>query len=207
LAFLPVAAAIGVFGVLYGAAARPILGAPLAIASSFIVFSGTVQFTMVGLMGAGSSPLAVLWAIFVVNLRNLALGAALRPHLKSPTPTRVGLSWFLIDETVGLALIDPRRAEGTLLRSGVLAYATWTIGTVVGVAGGAALGLEGLAAAIFPVLFVGLASVMVGSRDGVVRSALAVAGTVALLDMFPALGGIAPVLAALLAAAPAWRSA
>jgi predicted branched-subunit amino acid permease len=44
---LPAAAAVGVFGTLYGATARAILGAPLAVASSLLVYSGAMQFAMV----------------------------------------------------------------------------------------------------------------------------------------------------------------
>ena len=44
---LPAAAAVAVFGTLYGAAARGCLGVPLTIASSLLVYSGALQFAMV----------------------------------------------------------------------------------------------------------------------------------------------------------------
>jgi len=46
---LPAAVAILVFGTLYGAAARAILGVPLALASSVFVFSGALQFALLAL--------------------------------------------------------------------------------------------------------------------------------------------------------------
>ena len=155
---IPIFLAIGVFGTLYGAAAQPHFGTWLTMVSSIVIFSGTVQFTMIGLLAAGAGPLAVVWAIFVVNVRNFALGGALRPHLTGSTWQRVAVSWFLIDETVGLALATGGDADSTLLRSGVIAYVAWVGGTMVGVIGGATLGLEALAGAVFPVLFVGLAA-------------------------------------------------
>lgn len=199
---VPVLVAIAVFGTLYGAAAQPVFGTWLTVLSSFIVFSGTAQFTMVALLVAGAGPLAVIWAIAVVNVRNFALGGTLRPHLKGSRGQRLVLSWFLIDETVGLALTSPHDADRILLRAGLGAYLAWVVGTVVGVVGGAALGLAGLAAAIIPVLFIGLAALMVRSAGGVARAAIGAVVTVFLLVVSPGLGGLAPVIGGVLAAIP-----
>ncbi|HEY6634478.1 MAG TPA: AzlC family ABC transporter permease, partial [Acidimicrobiia bacterium] len=122
---IPICGAIFVFGVVYGAAAQPLFGALLTVVSSVLVFSGTAQFTMVGLVVAAASPISVLWAVFVVNVRNFALGGALRPHLHGALSRRLGISWFLIDETVGLALVDPENADRVVLVSGAFAYASW----------------------------------------------------------------------------------
>jgi predicted branched-subunit amino acid permease len=198
----PIAAAIGVFGILYGAAAQQVFGTWLTLVSSVVVFSGTAQFSMVGLLAVGSGPAAVLWAIFVVNIRNFALGGAVRPHLRGSRLQRIAISWFLIDETVGLALTSPAEADRTLLRSGAVAYAAWVSGTAIGVAGGATLGLEGLASAVFPVLFVGLASLMVRSASGVARAVMGAGLTLGLLAVWPGLGGLAPVVGGVVAAIP-----
>lgn len=199
---IPVLAAIAVAGTLYGAAAQPILGTWLTIVSSLIVFSGTAQFTMVALLAAGAGPLAVLWAISVVNVRNFALGGTLRPHLRGSRVQRFVLSWFLIDETVGLALSSPHNSDRILLRAGLGAYGAWVMGTIAGVGGGAALGLAGLAAAIIPVLFIGLAALMVRSAGGLTRAAIAALVTVVLLVVWPGMEGLAPVIGGLLAAIP-----
>ncbi len=55
LAALPAAAAILVFGLLYGAAARPLLGPGVTVVLSLVVFSGALQFALVGLSGRWSS--------------------------------------------------------------------------------------------------------------------------------------------------------
>jgi predicted branched-subunit amino acid permease len=198
----PIGAAIGVFGVLYGAAAQQVFGTWLTLVSSVVIFSGTVQFSMVGLLAAGSGPLAVLWAVIVVNIRNFALGGAVRPHLRGGRVRRMVISWFLIDETVGLALTSPAEADRTLLRSGAVAYAAWVGGTAIGVAGGATLGLEGLASAVFPVLFIGLASLMVRRSSGVARAVVGAGLTLMLLAVWPGLGGLAPVVGGVIAAIP-----
>lgn len=203
---IPIWAAILVFGVVYGAAAQPLFGTPLTLFSSVVVFSGTVQFTMVALLAAAASPFAILWAVFVVNIRNVALGGAVRPHLRSGLGARFGLSWFLIDETVGLALVDPEAADRVLMLSGIGAYLAWIAGTVLGALGGATFGLESLAASVFPVLFIGLAALMIRDRDGVVRSVAGGMVTLVLLLVWPALAGLAPVVGGLLVAAPGRRA-
>ena len=178
-AVLPIAAAVGVFGIVYGAAAQPLFGGPLTVASSVIIFSGAAQFTMVGLLAAGASPLAVLWAVTVLDLRHLALGAAIRPRLTDGPVRRLATAWFVIDETVGLALTSGRTTSKVLAGAGGACYLAWIAGTAIGVAGGAVVGVEALAAAVFPVLFIGLASILAPDRRGVMAAAVAGSLTVA----------------------------
>lgn len=196
-AAVPIAGAIGVFGVVYGTAARPLLGGPLTVMSSMAIFSGAAQFSMVGLLSAGASPLAVLWAVAVLGLRHLALGAAIRPGLTMSRARRAVAAWFVIDETVGLALASRRGGASALVGAGGACYAAWVVGTALGVAGGAAVGLEALASAVFPVLFIGLASIMVRGADLAVRTGSAAVVTLVLLISWPGLGGLAPVVAAI----------
>lgn len=206
-AILSIAGAIGVFGVVFGAAARPILGVPLTLATSVFVFSGAAQFAMVGLLAAGASAAAVVWAVAVLDLRHLALGAVLRPHLEGRSITRrAGLAWFLIDETVGLALVSPQAPRRTLLRAGTVSYAAWIAGTAIGIAGATMSGLEGLATAVFPVLFIGLAALTASGRPGAIRALVAAGMVVALLALWPGLGGLAPLAAAVLVALPGGAS-
>lgn len=199
---VPIATAIGVFGVLYGAAAQTLFGSWLTLFSSVVIFSGTVQFSMVGLLATGAGPVAVLWAVFVVNIRNFALGGAVRPHLTGGGLRRIMVSWFLIDETVGLALAAPSEADRTLLRSGVVAHLAWVSGTAIGVAGGAAVALQGVASAVFPVLFIGLAALMVRGATGLVRAGVGAAVTLVLLYLWPGLAGLSPILGGVVAAIP-----
>lgn len=205
-ALIPIAAAIGVFGVVYGASARALFGSWLTLVSSVLIFSGTVQFTMVGLLAASAGPLAVIWAVFVVNVRNFALGGAVRPHLSGTRRMRIVTAWFLIDETVGLALAEPEASDRILLRSGIAAYVSWVGGTAIGVGGGAALGLESLAAAVFPVLFVGLAALMISGKGPLLRALAGAASTVILLLLWPSVGGLAPVIGGVVAALPGERN-
>ena len=176
---LPAAAAVAVFGTLYGAAASVFLGAPLTLASSLLVYSGALQFAMVALLGAGATTLPLLLTTVVLNLRHLVLGAALRSRFESGPLRRALLAFFLVDETFGFAIaagnaVPPgavgAATERTLLVSGLTLYVAWIVGTVVGVLGGVLAAVEGLAGALFPVLFIGLAALAATRRSHVVRA-------------------------------------
>jgi predicted branched-subunit amino acid permease len=195
-AAVPVAVAIGVFGVVYGAAAGPVLGTSLTVASSLIVFSGVAQFTMVALVAAGATPVAVVGAVATLALRHLPLGAVLQPVLTASRGRRALIAPFLLDETVGLALTTNARAERTLAVSGGLAYAGCVGGTIIGVAGGTFASVEPLAAALFPVLFVGLAALTARTLSDAARAILTGAASAGLLIMLPGAGALGVIAVA-----------
>lgn len=205
-ATVSVAAAIAVFGLIYGAAAEPVLGAPLTVLSSVLIFSGAAQFSMIALLGAGATPLAVLAAIAPLAVRHLPLGAVLRPHLTASRRRRALLAWFLIDETTGVALTRPGHVVATLTRVGGAAYAAWVLGTVAGVVGAALPGIESLADAVFPVLFVGLAAVTATRADDVIRALLAGGAALVLLLSWPGAGVLGAIAVAVVVAVPATPS-
>lgn len=200
-AAVPVAFAIGVFGVVYGAAARPLLGPGLTIASSVMIFSGAAQFTMVALLAAGATPVGVVAGSATLALRHLPLGAVLQSRLAGDRRRRALVSWFLIDETTGLSLTREEPVERTLTVSGGLAYLAWVVGTAGGVAGASLASLEPLADALFPVLFVGLAALTTASTADTRRALLAGLAGLALLSLWPAAGAVGALLVALVVAA------
>jgi predicted branched-subunit amino acid permease len=208
---LPAAAAIGVFGTIYGATARTFLGLPLTIISSIIVFSGSLQFTMVALLAAGAGAAPILLAACVLNLRHLVLGAVMRPRLDASLLRRALLAFFLVDETFGFSVAagdaQPREqrsavTERTLLATGLVCYVAWIIGTVIGVLGGGLPGVERVAGAVFPVLFVGLAAMATGTRSQLARAMAAAALTIAIGLALPEWRMVAPLLAGVLVALP-----
>jgi predicted branched-subunit amino acid permease len=198
----PAAAAVGVFGVIYGSLARPLVGTTITVLSSLLIFSGTVQFTIAGLLAAGASPASLIMGAFTVNLRNLLLGAMLRPHVHLDAPRRAGVAWFLLDETAGFALAQRKHATRTMLVSGALLYVSWQIGTVVGLLGAAVEGIASAAEAVFPVLFIALSALSWTSRSAVVRAAAAAILTAVILAVWPQGLGVAAVVAALAVAIP-----
>jgi 4-azaleucine resistance transporter AzlC len=200
-----------VFGSLYGAAARVYLGAPLTLASSLLIYSGALQFALVALLGAGAATAPLLLTALVLNLRHVVLGAALRSRFESRSLRRSLLAFFLVDETFGFAIAAGNAApphavgaatERTLLYSGLTLYVAWLVGTVVGVLGGGLAAVEGMAGALFPVLFIGLAAMAVRRPSHVVRALAAALITAVVAVLLPDLRLLAPVVAGVVVALP-----
>jgi predicted branched-subunit amino acid permease len=202
LAAAPLALAIGVFGVVFGAAASAEHGAVPTVAMSLLVLSGAVQFAVVGSLASGATLPAVVLTVAALNARNLVLGAALRPRLGGSRAHRALVGWFLLDESFGLAVASGGQASRVLVASGVLFYLAWQAGTLLGVGGAQVVALGAVATAVFPVLFIGLAAITAAGRAGVIRSVAAavivLGGTILLPDLHPFL----PIAAALLVALP-----
>jgi predicted branched-subunit amino acid permease len=204
-AALPLGAAIAVFGAIYGAAAGPVLGVAGTLASSAFIFSGALQFAALGLAATGASPVAILLTALALNLRHLVLGALLRPLLHVRTTRRAALAWFLVDESFGLAYAARASAPRTLLLTGVVCYLSWLAGTSVGLLGATLAPLEGVAGAIFPVLFIGLAAVTSLQLSVAVRAVVAGLLVVIVAFTLPEFRAIAPLLAAVAVALPGRR--
>jgi predicted branched-subunit amino acid permease len=200
-ASVPIATAIGVFGVVYGAAGTQVMGPGLTVLSSALTFSGAAQFATVGLLAAGATPAGVLGAVASLALRHIPLGAVVRPRMTAGPGRRALVSLFLIDETTGLALTRAEPAERTLMISGGLSYTAWMVGTIAGVAGGTLAAVEPLAAALFPVLFVGLAALTATSRNDGARALLAGGASLGLLLLWPAAGALGALAVAIIVAA------
>jgi predicted branched-subunit amino acid permease len=196
------AAAIFVFGVIYGSLARPLIGVAAAVASSLFIFSGSVQFTLAGLLTAGAGAGALIGGAVSLNLRNLLLGAVMRPRLDRPYMERAGLAWFLTDESVGLALASGADAAKTLLSSGIVFFLAWQIGTIVGLFGASVEAVRSAAEAVFPVLFVGLSALSSPSRSIAIRAIFAAGLTAAAVTLWPGIRPVAPVIVAIGVALP-----
>lgn len=210
---LPAAIAIAVFGTLYGAGARPILGVPVTLASSLLIFSGSLQFAIVALSAAGAAAPALLLTAATLNLRHLVMGAVLRPRIGGSRLRRSALAFFLLDETFGFAVAagesaerqaqsGDAAAERMLLVSGVACWLAWQTGTLIGLLGAGLPAIAGVAGAIFPVLFIGLTSLACRARSDVVRALGAAGLTAGLAFALPDLRALAPVVASVVVALP-----
>jgi predicted branched-subunit amino acid permease len=205
LAAAPMAGAIGVFGMIFGAAATAHLELALVIGMSLLVFSGALQFTTLGLLAAGGGALAIVATAIALNMRHVVLGAVLRPRIHASPRRRALMAWFLLDESFGLALAGGARAGFVLVASGMAFFIAWQVGTALGALGARLVAIEGLAGAIFPVLFIGLAAVTVRGRQGMLRTAIAAALVVGLSFVLPQAQSLLPILAAVAVSVPGAR--
>jgi predicted branched-subunit amino acid permease len=212
LMVLPAALAIAVFGLVYGAVARPLIGPELTLLSSLIIFSGATQFSIIALLAAGAAAPALLLTAAILNVRHLVMGAVLRSSLGPSRVKRALLAWFLLDESFGFTVLAAGRAqrgparhavaEHTLLVTGICCYVAWIAGTGLGILGADLPGLDDVAQAVFPVLFIALAALTAHTLSLAGRAVAAAVITAVICLTLPDWRGLAPVVAGLAVALP-----
>ena len=199
---LPLAIAVGLFGVSFGvlSVSSGGMGALPAIAMSVTTFAGSAQFAAASILAGGGQPLAAIAAALLLNARYLPIGVSVAPFLRGGSLRRFLAGQLVVDESWAIASrgdgrFDPHRLVG----AGVVLWLAWVTGTVIGVLGGEALGdptALGLDAA-FPALFLALLLTQVGDRRAVAAALLGAGIALALLPFTPA--GV-PIIAAAAAA-------
>ena len=174
----PIAIAVFVFGASFGVlAVAAHLPGWAAVLMSAVVFAGSAQFAALGVITAGGSVLAAIFAGALLNLRFIATGIASARSLPGGRFLRAVLGQLVIDESYALAVGagEPGRPDRrTLLVTGVCLYTAWVAGTLTGVLLGPVLGDPkrlGLDAA-FPAGFVALLWPMLSGKHAV-RCAIA----------------------------------
>jgi 4-azaleucine resistance transporter AzlC len=200
-ASVPFAVATLVLGVSFGVLARSLgWGIVAPIVFSVIAFSGSAQFAVAAVLGAGGGAVAAIVAAVLLNARFGPMGVAVAPHLKGG-PLRRGLegqavvdaSWALASR--GGGCFDREFMIGATIPQGV----AWIVGTSIGALGGdfignpERLGLD----VIFPAFFLALLAEEL--RDGRAVTAALIAAALALVLVPLAPPGV-PVIAACAAA-------
>lgn len=146
-AALPLAAAVAIYGAVFGILARNAgMTRGELVAMDALVFAGAAQFVAVDLWSGGQVPLfAVAVATLAVNLRYLAVTASLRHVLVGRLPARLLGAHLVVDENWALTMALPpeRRRLAFLIASGAVIYAGWNAGGIAGhVLGGGLPGPE-----------------------------------------------------------------
>lgn len=155
---LPLAAAIGMFGISFGvlAASEPAFGGLAAIVMSATTFAGSAQFAALSVLSAGGNVAAAIVAAVLLNLRYLPIGVSVAPSMRSGLFGRFLASQLVVDESWAVAARRGGRFDiRTLIVAGAVMWLAWVGGTAIGVLGGSAigdpnaLGLDGGLAALF----------------------------------------------------------
>jgi 4-azaleucine resistance transporter AzlC len=171
------------------------------IVFSVITFSGSAQFAVAAVLGAGGGPLAAIVAAVLLNARFLPMGVAVAPFLKGG-PLRRGLEGqAVVDASWALASRDGGRFEREfMIGATVPQLAAWISGTVIGVLAGNVVGdVERLGLdVIFPAFFVAL--LMEELRGGKQTLAVALIAAALSLVLVPLVPPGVPVIAACAAA-------
>lgn len=104
---------------------------------SLLLYAGSAQFIFAGMIAVGSSPAAIIFTIFFVNLRHLLLSASLSPYFRHLSVWRnMWVGSLLTDETFGVAIQQAvtRKKLGERWMHGlnVTAYLNWLIANLAG---------------------------------------------------------------------------
>ncbi len=199
---IPLAVAVGLFGVSFGvlASASGGMGGIPAVVMSMSTFAGSAQFAAASVLGAGGQPAAAIAAALLLNARYLPIGISVARFLHGGPLARFLQGQLVVDESWAIAAQGGGRFNGSrLVGAGLVLWLAWVGGTLVGVIGGDALGDPaslGLDAA-FPALFLALLVPQLTRRRAV---AAAVGGAAIALALVPFTPTGVPIIAAAAAA-------
>lgn len=181
-------------GMIFGAfAVAAGLSGAESLAMSGLVYSGAAQFAGLELLASGAALFTVVLVTLLLSLRFLLYGVALVDDVRAmPAWLKFILAFTLVDAT--FFIVKARFAEGIsegrkrafFLSCTLLIYASWLVGTALGVmvgdriaSAGQGLGLDFLAYAVFGAL---LAQGLRG-RGGAAAVALTVVGMILFRDL------------------------
>jgi 4-azaleucine resistance transporter AzlC len=199
---LPFALATFVLGVSFGVLARSLgWGVVAPIVFSVITFSGSAQFAVAAVLGAGGGAVAAIVAAVLLNARFLPMGVAVAPFLKGGPLRRALEGQAVVDASWALASRGGGRFDREfMIGATVPQVAAWISGTVIGVLAGDIVGdVERLGLdVIFPAFFLALlAEELRGRRRAITVALIAAVLSLALVPLVPP--GV-PVIAACAAA-------
>ncbi|WP_025745902.1 AzlC family ABC transporter permease [Kallotenue papyrolyticum] len=195
----PFALATAMLGVSFGVLARSLgWGIAAPIAFSLVAFSGSAQFAVVAVFGAGGGAPAAIMAAVLLNTRFLAMGLAVAPSLKGGRLRRAVEAQAVVDSSWALASRGGGQFDrARMIGATVPQYVAWVVGTVVGVLVGDVVGdVERLGLdALFPTFFLVLLVEQLRNDDRRTAMVALLAALLALLLMPFTPPGV-PVIAA-----------
>jgi 4-azaleucine resistance transporter AzlC len=189
-AVVPMAIAVGGFGVSFGVLARTTgMGILAPVVMSAITFAGSAQFAAVAILRDGGTVAAAITAAVLLNARYLPIGVSVAPSLHGSRLSRFLRAQLVVDESWAVAAEgDGRFDPKVLVGAGLTLYLAWIVGTVIGAAFGEVLGDPsrlGLDAA-FPALFLALLVPQLRSRRAWSAAAIGAAIALVLTPFTPA---------------------
>jgi predicted branched-subunit amino acid permease len=201
---LSVAIPVGTYGAAFGAAS---VSAGFSVLQSCILslalFSGASQFAVVGVMGAGGSPISAIATGGLLGLRNGLYGMRLSPVLGIKGLRRFLSAQITIDESTGVALSQESRGTDAMrygfFATGIGVYVFWNLFTLLGAIGADSIGNPsawGLDAAV-PAAFLGLLWPRLANKKAQLA---ALAALLLALTLTPLLGSGLPIIATVVVA-------
>lgn len=138
----PLAISSGLFGILYGAATISLDISPiLAALSCVLVFSGAVQFAVLGMLDEPISYAAIAISSLLICNRLVLMGASMAAHLRERSWVARLLAMLVLTDGAWAATIAEKQCVNRFwffVSAGLWILAFWVLGTLLGaaVAGG-----------------------------------------------------------------------
>ncbi len=132
---LGIAIASGAYALSFGAIATTSgLSLLQTVSLSLLMFTGASQFALVGIIGSGGSVWAGAATAALLGTRNALYGVRLSSLLKVSGLRRFGAAQFVIDETTAMAIArdDENVGRFAFWATGLLLFAFWNLGTLIG---------------------------------------------------------------------------
>jgi predicted branched-subunit amino acid permease len=195
---IAVGVATGAYGISFGAVSLANgLDVWQSCALSLLVFTGASQFALVGVIGAGGTPLLGALSGLLLGTRNTLYGLKVAPLLGWRGVRRWAAAYLLLDESSAMTLTRTNRehARAGFLSTGLSVFVLWNLATLLGALAGDSLGdprSYGLDAAV-GAAFLGLLWPRLDTGRNRVAALLGAGVALSLVPLTPA--GV-PVLAA-----------
>ncbi|KXT85451.1 AzlC family ABC transporter permease [Streptococcus panodentis] len=111
---------------------------------SLLVYAGSAQFAMIGMIALQAPVLAIALTVFLINIRHLLLCLHASTFFrKSSLGENIAIGSLLTDETYGVLMGEQLHTElisaSWMQGNNLLSYAAWFLGTVAGTALGGLL--------------------------------------------------------------------
>jgi 4-azaleucine resistance transporter AzlC len=178
-----------VLAVSFGVLARQLgWGVVAPVAASAVVFSGSAQFAIADVLGAGGSAAAAIVAAVLVNARFGVMGVAAASAFRGGRLRRALEGQATVDASWALANRGGGSFDRELMIGATLPqYVAWVGGTVIGVAIGDAIDPEALGLdVLFPAFFLALLiDELRNGRQHVAAAVIAAVVAVALIPFTP----------------------
>jgi len=203
LGYLSIGFAAGVIGHTSGLSIAEVL------LMSLLIYAGSAQFIVSGMIAAQGPAAAIIVTVFVVNLRHLLLSAAISPYFRHLAPIKtLFIGSLLTDETFGVAMGEAMNQkkinEKWMYGLNITAYLNWILATVAGAYFGQWMtspekfGLDFALSA----MFIGLLVIQIRSRGNISKDLVVAVSAVVVVTAFSlVLSGSMAVIAATVIAA------
>jgi predicted branched-subunit amino acid permease len=183
----PILIGVAPFGLIFGVtAANSDVPALAAWASSFIVFAGAAQLSIIEVLGTGGAAIVAIFTAIVINSRHLMYSADMGRYTSSqPMWRKVAMAYLLTDQAYLISshrFRDPNTASSFpsfYFGAALTLWITWQVTTTAGFLLGASIPDSWSLEFAIPLTFLALLVVAVKDRPGLI--AAATGGIVALI--------------------------